>query len=201
MSRKEEKLLYHLTALDNLESIIKNGLMSRNNIKQFSFIDIADPEIIGKRNLKLALNDYVPFHFYMGTPFDGRVFLDNNNNGVKKKFIYLCVWRSYAKDNNWKIIPSHPLNEDNTQICDYEDGFSKIDWSIIDKDPMPNYLDNHEKEVCMAECDSPVTVSINSIVFIKSPDEETKKQVENILKKYNLNINVDVTHFSRKYYD
>lgn len=200
MSRKDGKLLYHLTALDNLESIIQNGLMSRNNVSQLSFVDIADQEIIGKRNSKLALNDYVPFHFYMGTPFDGRVFLDNINNGMNKKFVYLCVWRSYAKANNWKILPSHPLNEDNTQICDYDDGFSKIDWNIIDKKPMPNYGDNYEREVCMAECDSPATVSIDSIVFIKAPDEETKEQVKNILKNYNLNIGVDVTHFSRRYY-
>lgn len=201
MNRKEGKLLYHLTAMDNLESIIKNGLMSRNNVSHHSFVDIADQEIIGKRDSKLALNDYVPFHFYMGNPFDGRVFLNNNSNEIKKKFVYLCVRRAFAKANNWKIIPSHPLNEDNTQICNYDDGFSKINWSIIDKKPMPNYLDNYEREVCMAECVSPVTIPFSSIALIKTPDEETKEQVESIMKKYNLDINVDVTHFSRKYYD
>lgn len=200
MSRKEGYLLYHLTAVDNLESIIVNGLMSRNNVMQLSFVDIADHEIIEKRNLKLALNDYVPFHFYMGNPFDGKVFINNIENGINKTFIYLCVWRSYAKDNNWKIIPSHPLNEENVQIYDYNDGFSKIDWSVIDKSPMPNYKDDYEREVCMAECNSPTTVSIKNIAFIKVPDEETKKQVEIILKKYNLNISVDIARFSRRYY-
>jgi hypothetical protein len=44
---EDQKLIYHLTALDNLHSIINNGLLSRNSIN--SFIDIADFDIIELR--------------------------------------------------------------------------------------------------------------------------------------------------------
>jgi len=43
----EGKLLYHLTALDNVESIIKNALLCREIINPIT--DVADPKIIEKR--------------------------------------------------------------------------------------------------------------------------------------------------------
>ncbi|WP_251424850.1 DarT ssDNA thymidine ADP-ribosyltransferase family protein [Veillonella agrestimuris] len=62
---KNNKCIWHLTALSNLESIIQYGLLSRASLEQknlCSFEDIADPEIIQKRK-ELGLHDCVPFHF------------------------------------------------------------------------------------------------------------------------------------------
>ena len=54
-----------MTALENLESIIENGLLSRKTLAELGpkFIDVADPEIIEKRNT-LNIADCVPFHFH-----------------------------------------------------------------------------------------------------------------------------------------
>lgn len=45
---KEGKLLYHLTELKNLESIIDFGLVPRKILREntVTFGDVADPEII-----------------------------------------------------------------------------------------------------------------------------------------------------------
>ena len=61
---KDGKLLYHLTKLSNLDSIIQNGLMSRRDLecKGLLFEDVADPEILVKRNC-YGLDRYIPFHF------------------------------------------------------------------------------------------------------------------------------------------
>ena len=50
---RNKLLLYHLTKLDNLDDIIKNGLLSRKSLLESntSFADIADPEIITKRDV------------------------------------------------------------------------------------------------------------------------------------------------------
>ena len=43
------QLIYHMTSIDNLSSILKFGLLSRNHLLQNSniqFTDIADPEIL-----------------------------------------------------------------------------------------------------------------------------------------------------------
>lgn len=48
---KTQKLLYHLTELDNLDSILEYGLLPRKLILEHSikFIDVADANIIDKR--------------------------------------------------------------------------------------------------------------------------------------------------------
>ena len=62
---KTGKLLYHLTKLSNLESIIQFGMLPRSIIieKEMEFGDIADGSIISKRK-ELGLDKYTPFHFH-----------------------------------------------------------------------------------------------------------------------------------------
>lgn len=71
------KLIYHITSIDNLPSILKFGLLSRKCLLQnrdIHFTDIADPEILNKRErYKEALSQYVLFHFFAKNPFDGAV--------------------------------------------------------------------------------------------------------------------------------
>ena len=73
------KLIYHITSIDNLPSILKFGLLSRKCILQnhdIHFTDIADPEILSKRErYKEALSQYVLFHFFAKNPFDGAAIL------------------------------------------------------------------------------------------------------------------------------
>ena len=68
---KEGKLLYHLTELKNLESIIDFGLVPRKILREntVTFGDVADPEIIRKRE-SLGLDGYIPFHFHPYSAFD-----------------------------------------------------------------------------------------------------------------------------------
>lgn len=51
--------MHHLTHIDNLEKIIKKGILSRNQLNSKEYKDTADPSIIEKRE---ELNNYVPFH-------------------------------------------------------------------------------------------------------------------------------------------
>ena len=62
---RDKKLLYHLTKVDKMESIIKYGLLPRRYLlkQDMMFGDVADPEIISKRQ-KLGLDRYIPFHFH-----------------------------------------------------------------------------------------------------------------------------------------
>ena len=73
----EGKLIYHITHINNLPSILKVGLLSRKKLLRnpsLSFTDIADSEILSKREqYKEALSQYVLFHFFAKNPFDGAV--------------------------------------------------------------------------------------------------------------------------------
>lgn len=55
-SIESQKLLYHLSSVDNALSIFHNGLLSRSNID--GFVDVADDDILEKRKSQ-NLHDYV----------------------------------------------------------------------------------------------------------------------------------------------
>lgn len=70
------KYFYHMTAIDNLYSILKNGLLSHNQAHQDKLlnIDISDPEVQDIRADKIdpifnrPLHDYVPLYFSPRNP-------------------------------------------------------------------------------------------------------------------------------------
>lgn len=177
---KEGKLLYHLTKLKNLDSIVKHGLMSRKELieKKMIFGDIADTQIISKRQ-KLALDMYIPFHFHPYTAFDYAVKQAN----TKEDMIYLCILREDAAEMGFKILPKHPLSQSECHLYDYEEGFHLIDWDTMTGAAIEGYA----KQVKMAECLSEKVLPISSFysIFVKSDSAAAK--VFEIFDKNNVN--------------
>lgn len=176
VSPKNGKLLYHLTSLDNVTSIIAHGLLARNGISGFD--DVADPEIISFRK-ENDLNSYVPFHFFPKNPFDGKV----QKIYPHKEFIYICVQRTFARLNGFKVIPRHPASMPKLILYDYLEGIEVIEWDIMD---IKEYTDPECKQVCMAECLSPVPIKPSDFQSIYVKSNETRDYIESIcLKKFN----------------
>lgn len=174
MSIKDGKLLYHITALSNIVSIFENGLLSRASLKD-NFKDVAEQDIIDFRNTHKITN-LIPFHFFAGTPFAGRVQIDYPN----EEFIYITIHRDTVKykDNDFKIFPTHPKHMNPLEIYSYEEGFEKIDWELMEK---RDYLDYECKEICMAECvANHSSVPVNSFFSIIVKSEETKKYIQKL---------------------
>lgn len=176
---KDQKLLYHLTSIDNVKSIFSDGLKPRAELQ--SFMDVADGEIIGSRR-HLSLETYVPFHWFARNPFDGRVQADRPDD----LFVLICVKRSLAVTRNWKIIPRHPLALGNIQLMDYAEGFAAIDWEIMNR---RDYHDPDCKSICMAECLSPNTVSPNEFSNVFVYCEKSKAYVKNFDQQINITVN------------
>lgn len=173
---KNGKLLYHLTKLENLESILQNGLLSRKIVKDknIGFKDVADGKIITKRT-NLGLDKYTPFHFHPYSAFDVSV-----KNNYKQEFIYICITRKLARYNNFKILPKHPLSIEECVIYEYDEGFENIDWETMEK---AGTDDNYSKHVKMAECLTELIVPAKLFHSIYVKDEETKIIVENMLRE------------------
>ena len=161
---KEQKLLYHLTSVENLDGIFQGGLKPRAELTDFK--DVADGEILKKRKA-LELDSYVPFHWFAANPFDGSV--QRNNPDVT--FVLISVYRSIAKQNGWKVIPRHPLANDSIQLLDYDEGFEAIEWEVMNS---REYHDAHCKSICMAECLAPCVVKPNAFFKIFTPNEEVE---------------------------
>ncbi len=179
---KKGKLLYHLTALDNIESILSNGLLPREKI-DFDFHNIADEEILKDRK-KFDLSKYTPFHFFCPTPFSGAA----QKTKEDSEFVYIAITRNLAEYNNFKIVPRHPLNFDG-QPLEWKEGIKKIDWDLMAK---RDYSDYDCKEACMAESlfKGRIKPQHFNCIFVRT--EEVKSKIIPILEAINLTINVNI---------
>ena len=157
---KEGKLLYHLTELKNLESIIDFGLVPRKILREntVTFGDVADPEIIRKREV-LGLDGYIPFHFHPYSAFDVAV----KKTHVGEEMIYICITRSLARRNNFRILPKHPLALEECQLYNYDEGFEMIDWDILTR---VGQNDEDARQIKMAECLSPLVIPVDAFQCI-----------------------------------
>jgi hypothetical protein len=182
-SIKDGKLLYHLTSLQNLEGILRKGLVPRSML--VSFMDVADIEIIEQRK-RLSINDYVPFHFFARNPFDGSV----QKSHPDEQFVYITVSRTTARTLKFRILPKHPLAMDQLVIYDFDAGIESIDWNLMDR---RDYRDRNCKLVCLAECIYKGILTSEYFHSIVAPTSIVRKHIEvlsrKILGRYNCHIN------------
>ncbi len=171
---RDKKLLYHLTKLSNMEMIISQGLLPRRYLieKSMKFGDVADPQIIGKRE-KFKLDQYIPFHFHPYSAFDVAV----KNTYSDDKFVYICIKRALAEFNGFKVLPKHPLSQQDCILYDYPDGMNRIDWDTMQK---TGATDEYSRNVKMAECltDKGIPAKLFQCVYV--PDSDTKKYIEEL---------------------
>lgn len=174
---KTGKLLYHLTELRNLQSIIEYGLVPRKVLYEntVKFEDIANPEIIVKRD-QLGLSEYVPFHFHPYSAFDVAVKLAHSD----EEMIYICIRRDLARANNFKILPKHPLSIEDYELYNYDEGFDKIDWDTLME---VGRTDEDAKHIKMAECLSEYVIPVQCFQSIKVSSDAVKAKVEDLLNK------------------
>ena len=181
-SIKDQKLLYHLTSVENLDGIFRDGLKPRAGLSGFK--DVADAEILKKRQA-LQLDNYVPFHWFAKNPFDGSV----QRSRPEAQFVLISVYRSTAKQYGWKVIPRHPLAGDSVQLLDYEQGFEAIEWNVMSS---RDYLDPHCKSICMAECLAPGVVKPDAFFKIFTPSEEVDALCVAKLQAADVNVQTSV---------
>lgn len=175
---KTGKWIYHLTELSNLDSILEHGLLSRKNLieRELIFEDIADQEIISKRK-QLGLDDYVPFHFHPYSSFDKAV----KSTYFDREFIYICVSREWARDNEFKILTTHPTSAQASDLYDYDEGLENIDWVAMHTKGTENARIKHIK---MAECLTNIIILPEYFQCIGVSNYKTKALVQEKLKAY-----------------
>lgn len=176
-------LLYHLTSVRNLESILEHGLCSRATLQKFnnsSFYDIANQEIIARR-MELGIANYIPFHFFFKNPFDGAVLKTYPN----EEFCYITITRKFAQTNNFRILTQHPLSKDATLYNDFQEGFNKIQWDEMNK---RDYNDEKCKSICMAEALSPHRIDCKDFFMVVLGRENL--ELQKLLKSKSIKTNI-----------
>lgn len=178
---KTKNLIYHLTQVDNFESIVQNGLLPRRTIieRRMGFSNVADMEIISKRT-ELGLDVYTPFHFHPYSAFDVAV----KNTYDAQRMMYMCVYRSLARQQGFKILPKHPLSVDECVLYDYDEGFDLIDWDTL---TTKNLNTDYAKEVKMAECLTEKRIPISWFAQLYVPSQDVCDEVTGIMDDYGIN--------------
>lgn len=180
-SAQSKKLLYHLTDLRNLPSILREGLQSRRALaaRGVEFVDHADAEILTGR-AEHELDAYVPFHFIPKNPFDYAAV----RRSPRDQFVLIAVPRQFAAASKWLICPRHPLTgAEPPTVLDWKAGLAAIDWAQMDKRPRNYNSDRECKLACMAEALSPAAVpsAVWQAVYVATP--EAKKSVMSLLSR------------------
>lgn len=188
------KLLYHITHIDNIPSILEHGLLSREeleNLNNTTFKDIADQSIIEKRK-EQALENYVLFHFFSKNPFDGIVCRTHRSENMA----IIAIYRSLHKKQKFYIIPVHPLDKEEPEIFPYEEGFEKVKWEILDNVKERDYHVREIKNACMAECLSSERIDPDEIAYIYVYNEKVKRNlISKISSEYIDKISVNKNMF------
>ncbi len=180
------KLLYHITHIDNMYSILQHGLLSRKELELRGiqgFKDIADPKIMKNRE---ELSRYVLFHFFARNPFDGAVCGTYGSENM----VIITITRDGYRENDYFVIPSHPLDSEKPCIYPYEEGIKHIKWDILDMKAGRDYRIPEIKKACMAECIMEYIIPPESFRLVYVYNEEAKQKLLTIPNNNVINIKV-----------
>nr|WP_315468498.1 DarT ssDNA thymidine ADP-ribosyltransferase family protein [uncultured Undibacterium sp.] len=152
---------YHFTSLENLESIIDNGLFSTNQkiARGISHVNVAE-EGIQRRRAQMqvpgsngrCVHDYVPFYFAKKTPMQLAVLHKKN---VDQQFIiYLAVSIALLETRSGAFFTNASANTDISPnfYCgnSQSDQLDLLDWQTIDSNSW-RYIDDNQRHRKMAE--------------------------------------------------
>lgn len=129
--------LYYITPWENLQSILKNGLLCYNlvkhgNINYESFADARIQESRSKIRIgERTANDYVPLFFSRKTPMLYRVQKEYENAGRSiNEIIYICIKSEILGEEGVWFSDGNIASLKTKIFCDLDD-LRKLDWEKI----------------------------------------------------------------------
>lgn len=133
------KLLYHITHMNNIDSILKNdGLLAYALMhqQQLTYQDVANVDVQDKRQQKNVpispggnLHDYVPFYFAPRSPM---LYAILNGGTEQKEIVYFMTNTQTIQENPFDFIftDSHAIMRLTNYYSNLND-LDKIDWDVM----------------------------------------------------------------------
>ncbi len=186
------RYFYHFTHIKNLDSILKNGLISTNKKNKLSLghTNVANQEIQNRRNdMDVTcspygkVHDYVPFYFTRTNPMLLSLTLSKN---VDQPFIVFFAIPMEKLEAYSAVFTDASANTDNPPNF-YNDpkDLEKLDWNIIDSKKWGT-VDSDARHRKMAEALVLDSVPIDWIDTIIVWNEEMKRRITTTFKEYNV---------------
>ena len=86
-------------------------------------------------------------------------------------------------------MPRYPLANQRPEPLEYTEGMKSIDWETMN---IRDYNNAQSRSVCIAECLSPQTVTVDNFFKLYVSNDKVKQNMEMILRDHNVDIEVIV---------
>ena len=206
------KGIFRIVPIQNLEYNLQNGLFCKNAGRtDDGFITIGSKEIISERDRRIVkcypdtvVNDYVPFYFSKRTPMLYNII---TGHGVPKfsqeDIVYLCfkLTEMAVDDFQWCFTDGNAAKKI-TKYATSLDLINELDWhSILTTDFRDENADGDEDRIRKKHSEFLIKGHVPSsyIKYIVVLNENKQKEVEAILEKLGLDIEVKINP-DKKYY-
>ncbi|WP_017220145.1 DarT ssDNA thymidine ADP-ribosyltransferase family protein [Moritella dasanensis] len=178
--------IYHMTHIDNIESILKQGLLSHKNAPVLH--DISDPDV-NSRRIKTepiynrSIHSYVPFYF---NPRNAMLY---SRKHIQDSIVILAVDRSliYAKSS---LTTDGNAASSNTGFSNKSDDLNVLSWECINSKYWNDFFDGKRKS--MSEVLVYSSVEPSSILKFICKNPSTQNVVSKLLAVENINTPVVV---------
>ncbi len=183
MKQQFIKSLYYITHIENLPSILEQGILSHQQVEEqkVSFTSIYDSDIVNMRKGKTTPNhdslwEYANLYFQPRNPMMYRVVHEKN----KRDIAILEVKPSILSEKDVIITDGNAANA-TTQFLSYSEGLKviKAQWKVI-QDDWWNSFDRSKRKI-MTECLIRERVKPELIHSIFVADDTTRERVESII--------------------
>jgi hypothetical protein len=190
-------VFWHLTSFDNMENILKMGLLSRSQLSATNckFTDLAEnmdrSDLTIERKRK-ELDNYIPFHFLPWNPYDKEIFRRNKG----KSFCYITIHQKLACDSEkYKISLKNPNNDTFkfNDLKNFNDCKEKINEIRSNTDFAYGKTSTKDKlGGAMGECLALCNVKPDDFYAIIVKDDDEKIKINNIINNLNNRIKCKV---------
>lgn len=206
--------LHYFCHINNLDSIINNGIFSYNSVAtvRSNYIDISDPKIQKRRNRMIFLtgksvHDYVPLYFATQTPMQYVITTSAPTKGRYAKaknddLVFLDFELTDIFDLEGVIFTEGNASSGCTNFYNKKSDLKNIDCEIINC-PNDYYSTNGEcykeewKRKKASEVLVPDNLSIDLLSRIVVFDKVVKKKLQRKYSKYDI---LEKDELSEKYY-
>lgn len=201
------RCFYHFTHIENIESIIDNGILCTNEkkVKNIGHVDLANENIQERRSRKDVpcspfgkIHDYVPFYFTAPNPMLLSVL---NRKNIDQPFVvYIAISIEKLLQNNVLFTDKSANTEALPSFYQDPKDLDKLSWNLIDntKWTEKNKDDLHSR---MAEVLVYKNVPIDWIESFIVYNEFCKDKIEAIYKKRGLpKPKISYGYYNRKYF-
>jgi hypothetical protein len=175
---------YHMTHINNIQSILKYGLLPNGNNYQIN--DISDLDV-NNRRFKLepiynkSIHKYVPLYF---NPKNAMLYVRKN---IQQDIVILVLKKDLILKNK-VVFTDGNASCAITKFFNKIEDLSQLDWECLKDNTWNDHIDGKRKR--MAEILVPDYVSIDNIEYIICNNTNVKIKIEDILKQMNLNIKI-----------